>query len=471
MAITSVGAGSGLELEDLINNIVKAERTPSESRLDLKEARATATISALGLLKSSMADLQQALKPLQDTSRFNNRSATSSNASAFEASAEPGAELGRHTIEVLQLAQAHKLASAHFSDPTAILGHGTLTLGVGDQHFDVIIEEGVNDTLSGIRDAINNAADNTGVRASLLTVSNDAGGTETRLVLTSQHSGTSGAITIHADPDSSGLGQLAYSADEPGSMTTIDAAQDARITIDGFVTVSATNTFTNVIDGVTLTALQAGEDAASPLTGELSITQDKRGIKAGIESFVAHYNALITVFNELTDYNPQNRTRGLLGGDASINVMEARIRGALGGLVEGAARDFNSLAFLGIATNKDGSISLDDATLTQALEQRYDDVTALFAGEHGVATRLGAVLGQFTASDGAFAVREDSLQKQLRSITDQREKLDLRMDKLEARYRSQFAALDILVTQLNQTGDFLLQQLEATAQIISPRRK
>lgn len=473
MAITSVGTGSGLDLENLIKDIVNAERTPAKNRLDLKATRIEASISALGSLRSTLADFQASLTKLRSASNFSARSALSGDTTLFTATANSSAELGSYRIEVLQMAKASKLASADFSGPTAVVGSGSLTISSGSNSFDVQIDAGVNDTLAGIRDAINNATGNSSVRASILTVSDGNGGTASKLVLTARNSGAANAISVTAtgdadgnDTDNAGLSQLATA-----NLIVVDAAQDARITIDGFEATSTTNTFTNAISGVTLNILKEGSDPLAPLGSSLDVAIDRSGVKSSIEGFVANYNALVTIFNTLTNYDRATNTRGLLSGDASVNVMESRIRAVMASTVDEAATGMNSLAFLGISTNRDGSIALNDQTLTNALNNRFEDLGALFSGDNGIASRLDRLITEFTGAGGIFATRDESLRNQLRDIDAQRDKLNLRLEKIEARYRAQFSALDILVGQLQQTGDFLLQQLEATAQIINRKNK
>lgn len=476
--ITAVGVGSGLDLEALITDILNAERTPVKTRLDQQEAQTSATISALGNLKSTLADFQTALGKLKDPSRFNTRTATSSNSELFTATTTSGADLGNYAIEVVQLAKTQKLASGNFASADSVVGHGTLTIGVGDKAFNVDIVAGENDTVAGLRDAINNASGNTGVRASLLTVSDGAGGTATKLVLTADKPGSEGAITVSVgDNADAGLSQLRYDAADPAfdpehpdhnpnGMAVASPAQDAIITIDGFTVTSSTNTFADAINGVTITALkEPSGDSAGP--AQLSITENKAGIKSAVEGFVASYNALMGVMNQLTDYDAATQRRGLLSGDSSVSLIESRLRSVLGSTVEGAPSDFNSLAFLGVSTNRDGTISLDGDKLDKALENRYEDVSALFSGDNGVAGKLDKTIGGLLASGGLFANREESLQKQLDRIDEQREAFSLRLEKIETRYRAQFAALDMLVSQLNSTGNFLTQQLEASAQLIN----
>ncbi len=487
-SITSVGTGSGLQLESLITDILNAEKAPVEARLTTREANVQASISALGNLKSSLSDFQTALGKLKNASAFSSRSTTSSDSTLFSATGSTSAELGSYQIGVVQMAKTQKLASANFASASTVVGNGTLNIDVGGKSFSVEITAGQNDSLSGIRDAINNASGNTGVRASLLTVSDGAGGTATKLMLTSTKSGSDGAIKVSVtdgdgnDTDNSGLSQLRYDAADPafdpdngafeaGRVTVASPAQDAIITIDGFEVRSSTNVFADSIPGVTLTLLKEGTDADEPLSGQLNVTENKSGIKGAIEAFVASYNALNGIFRQLTGTSASGEGRGLLSGDTSVNLMQSKLRSMLGSSIEGAASDFNSLAALGIRTERDGSISLDNAKVEAALANRYEDVSKLFSGSNGLAGKLDSVVSGLVGRGGTFDIRQESLNKQLDDITKQRSALALRLEKVEARYRAQFSSLDILVSQLNQTGDFLTQQLEATAQMINSKKR
>ena len=488
MAITSVGTGSGLQLESLITDIINAEKAPVESRLNAREAKVQASISALGSLKSSLADFQTALGKLKNASAFTNRTATASDTTLFSAttaSSGSTAELGSYAIGVVQMAKTQKLASANFASPSAAVGSGSLNIAVGGSSFNVDVTAGTS--LTGLRDAINNANGNAGVRASLLTVSDGAGGTATKLVMTSTKSGSEGAISVNVtdadgnNTDNNGLSRLRYDAADPafdpadpafeaGRMTASSPAQDAIITVDGFEVRSNSNVFANTIPGVTLTILKEAASGEDPLSGELNVGENKSGIKSAIEGFVTSYNALNGVFRQLIGVSADGETRGLMAGDSSLNVAQSRLRSLLGDTVEGASSGFNSLSALGINPARDGSISLDAGKLDSALANNFGDLSKLFSGPDGLATKLDKNISTMTGSGGMFAVRQESLGKQLDEIDDQRVQLAARLEKVEARYRSQFSALDILVSQFDQTGKFLSQQLEATAQIINNKK-
>jgi flagellar hook-associated protein 2 len=475
-SVTSIGVGSGIDLEGLVEQLINAEREPQEVRLNLKETVTQASISAFGNLKSTLAAFQSSLANLQDSDFFSARTAISGDDSLFTASASASANIGSHTIEVDDLASANKVATnANFTSPADILGEGTLTVGfLGGSSFS--IDVAATDDLSTVRNAINDATDNIGVTASLIT-----GVSGTELVITANNSGTSQQLDISVvdtgdgqNQDASGLSRLFYDGSDPDNsinglnqVQQIDAAEDARIFVDGFEATSSSNEFADVLEGITITVL-ADDGGAIPLpSANLVISTDKTSAKSNIETFVASYNELILVLNSLTDYDAATETRGLLGGDSSISTLESQVRRVFGNKIDSADGSLDNLALLGITTNRNGTISLDDTVLDDVIANNFDNIGALFSSDDGVATQLDDLLEGFLKFGGLFDNKETVLKAQLDDIADQRINLDFRLEKIEARFRSQFAALDILVAQLNQTGDFLTQQLDAAAKIVN----
>lgn len=474
-SITSLGAGSNLELDVLLDKLVTAEKKPKQDLITQNQSLAKATISALGAIKSKLSAFQDALAKLKDPAFFNTRSATSSDTTLFTVSAQNTADAASYDISVINLAKANKIASANFASPAETVGSGTLSIGVGSASFDVEIVAGTNDTLAGVRDAINNAPNNTGVKASLLTVSDGNGGSVTKLVLTANNTGAASQISIGVadddgnNTDASGLSRLSYNiADSASSQfSEINAAIDARITVDGFEATSSSNVFANVISGVTITALKGATNPAEPPSGQLVVAKDTSALREAVQSFVGSYNELVGSLNQLTTYNKDTGAVGPLMGDSSLRAIQTRLRSIIGDTVSGAAGDFSSLSFIGLSTNKDGSLTIDSAKLSSAIDSRFDDVGKLFSGSDGAAGKLSAAIDNITGGGGVLQNRESALNDRITELNKQQVALDLRIESFTKRYRAQFAALDALVTQLNQTNSFLTQQLDATAKIIS----
>lgn len=471
MATTSaLGSGSGLDLATLLTQMITAEKQPQVDLITQKTTQVTTTVSALGALKSAAASFQSALTQLKDAKFFNTHTATSSDTSVFSVAADNSADVGKYSISVLNLASANKIASGNFANPDTVVGTGKLSISVGDSTFDVDITD-ANNTVAGIRDAINNADNNTGVKASILTVSDGAGGTVSKLVLTANDSGAKSQISIAVadsdgnDTDAGGLSQLYYSkADAANSQfTEVNAALDATITIDGFTATSATNVFNSAIPGVTITANKAATDANNnPVKADLNVAVDTSSIKTAIQKFVSAYNSYAFTYAQLTSYNKDSGTAGPLLGNSSVGVLATRLRQGMSSTVADLPTDINTLAAIGITTNADGSLKIDDAKLSKALNTRLDDVGKLFSGATGVAVRLDTQLTDALSSKGLFQTTEKTLQSQLDNLKKQAADLDTRMQAREDMYRAQFTALDSLVAQLKQTGNFLTQQLTNT---------
>jgi flagellar hook-associated protein 2 len=433
--LTSAGIGSGLDINSLVTQLVDAERAPQSTQLDKKEARAQQQLSAIGAFKSALAALQDAIKSLANGTVFGKQTAGSSDNSLFTAIADGSATAGTYSVHVDALAKAHKLASqASASGDT--LGTGTLTILVGTQSFSVDIDSS-NNTLAGVRDAINNAPGNAGVIATVVTAADGS-----HLVLTSKSTGAASALTV------SGLAALTLTEKSP--------AQDASVTVEGFTYSSSTNTITGAIPGVQLTLNKSqdpGGDAAS-----VAIGADKSSLTANVGAFVSSYNQLSKLLAQLTSYNATTKVAGPLLGDATALSVSSQLRRLLGGSIGASA--YATLSSVGITTSADGTLTFDAAKLTTALDADPSAVKKLFSdADVGVTSRLSDNLQNYLSASGAMQARTDGANATLKDIQRSRDALTSRMSALEDMYRKQFTALDTLIGQLQQTSSFLTQQL------------
>ncbi|MGC1952788.1 MAG: flagellar filament capping protein FliD, partial [Gammaproteobacteria bacterium] len=367
----------------------------------------------------------------------------------------------------LQLATAHKLRSKGFTDAASAVGAGTLNISVGAASFSVVIDES-NNTPSGIRDAINAASDNTGAAATIVNVDDGSGGTESRLVLTSNEPGSSGAIIVTvndndgSDTDDAGLSQLASV-----HLIELDPPQDAQITIDGQTITRSSNTISDAIDGVTIQLLSERPEGEGP--ADLILAPDHSGASAAINKFVEGFNALVEVLHQVARYDTETGQAGSLFGDSAVRNVEFQLRSLLGGRV-GEGGSLQSLADIGIKTDDTGKLLLDSATLDKAIQEDVDAVAALFVGEAGLATRLDNLVAGYVDSRGIIEGRTTGLTDRIEDISDQRTALTRRLATLEERLLAQFTAMDALVGQLQATGNYLTQQFSALSNLTAPRR-
>ncbi|ADJ29043.1 flagellar filament capping protein FliD [Nitrosococcus watsonii] len=391
--ITSTGIGSGLDVESLVNQLVAAEGQPQQLRLNRQEAKLQATLSAMGTLKSELAGFKDAVAKLDSPSAFQAIKASVGNTDLLTVSAAAKAAIGTYSVEVQQLAQAQKLASKAFADPSATLGTGTLSFRFGSYDNDantftgnpetppkLVTIDAAHNSLSGIRDAVNEA--DIGVQANII---ND--GTGDRLVFTAQTMGLANSLEITVSDedgnnlDDGGLSQLAYdpTGTDPGNgknlMETV-AAQDARLVVDGLTVTRPQNTITGMIEGVTLELNSAELDSPTTLTVEA----DGQVASQSVNGFIESFNSLAKTLNSLSSYNPETREKGPLLGDASLRGIENRLRRAASDIVTGLSGPYQTLADIGITTQRDGTLKLDESKLQQVVEADPEAVARLFTG-------------------------------------------------------------------------------------------
>ncbi len=460
MAITAAGLGSGLDIKSLVEQLVSAERQPVANRLALQEAKANAQLTALGRVKSALSGFRTAAEALSDVDDFQQRKTTVSNSRFLSATATNSADPGRYAIEIQGWASAHRLVSGPYASAGSVVGEGQLVIGSGADSVQIEITS-ANNTLAGIRDAINGATGNPGVRASIVTGADGA-----HLILTATETGAANALTLDAVAAGSPLEALEFGAGTTNSLTQSAAAADAAVTIDGLSVTSATNRIEGAIEGVTLELLQPDlsdadlDNLAFPIPVQVDVDYDLDASRQSVSQFVTAYNSVITTINEVTAYNSEAKTGGALLGDAATRAIKESLRQILGSTVGGVNDPFVTLAEIGISTETNGKLKFDTTRFNAAVEQDFDGVGRIFADEsRGIAPRVEVLLGQILGDDGRLDVRESTLKTRLEDIGDRRESLELRMEQVRKRYTAQFNSLDQLVNRLNQTSSFLTNQL------------
>lgn len=392
--VAATGIGSGLDIEGLVTQLVAAERGPTETRLVQREAQLTSQLSAFGTLQGALSSLQTSVDTLSDTATFNQRSAGSSNEDALGVSANADAAAGSFSVSVDRLAQSQSLASGSFASLTDVVGEGELTLRFGTadvtgadpgpESFDsfsvnadrasaTITIDASNNTLQGVRDAIN-AAD-AGVSAAIV---NDGDGF--RLLLSTTETGADNSIEIQVsdtgdgnDTDLEGLSRLAFNTTANNLSQTV-SAEDASFSINGLALTSASNDADQVIDGVSL-SLQATTEA--PVT--VTVSDNEAAVRSAIEGFVSAFNSFANVASNLTAYDVETDRAGALQGDFATRSIITQVRSALTGSSNGFDGPFSTLAELGITTQANGNLAIDNGRFGAALRDNFDSVAGVFA--------------------------------------------------------------------------------------------
>ncbi len=390
--VTSTGLGSGLDVSGIVSKLVAAEQTPQATLLSRKEAVDQAKISALGSFKGALNDLQSAIGAMKNSSSFAKMQGVSSDSSVVAASTSLNAEAGNYAVTVKQLAQAHSLATKAYTNPSDVVGTGTLTIKFGTNTLDAsgkiptgftqnpeqgtltLTIDSSNNTLTGVRDAINKA--NAGVNASII---ND--GTGNRLVLTATKSGAKNGMEITVNDsdgghtDASGLSALAFNAAATPQMTQTQVAQDALANINGLDVTSASNTVSGALKGVSLSLLKAQPGQ----TVYVSVSANSGAITQGIKSFVEKFNAVVATVKSVASYDEKTQAAGVLLGDFTVQATMRQLRNYVTKPVDGLDGSVQSLVDIGITTKSDGTMALDTSKLSSAIAANSNDVVALFA--------------------------------------------------------------------------------------------
>ena len=328
--ITAAGLGSGLDINGIINSLMAVERQPLDA-LNTRETEFKTQLSAYGQLKSALSSFQTAMDGLGSVSKFQVFSATSSDDTVLTTTADSTAAAGSYSVVVTQLAQAHKMASTGFADTTTSIGSTTGTIRIANTttSFDVAITD---DSLSGIRDAINNDSNNIGVTATIINVDKAGGGTENRLVLTSNDTGTENSLTV-SDVSGTTATTLAMAT------VTGHAAQDAIFTVDGFTVTRSSNSVSDALQGVTLNLVQGGGASAT-----ITVAHDTDTVKKNVQALVDSYNKLQNTLKSLHE--------GDLKGDNTLLSIGSQLRTTLNTAPTGLTTSLQYLSEINITTEQ-----------------------------------------------------------------------------------------------------------------------
>ncbi|WP_137821675.1 flagellar filament capping protein FliD [Pseudomonas sp. D(2018)] len=464
------GLGSNIDIDSIVKALVDAERAPKEAQLTRVEKTATSKFSAVGQLKNAISEFQTALKDLNSSDLFAKRSAKSSNTDLATVSATNKASSGTYQVTVDKLATASKVGTATFAKDATAAASGTLTVKLGPSDRGVDVQVAAGATLAEIRDSLNTALKDKGVSANI--VSNPADGSS-RLVLSSNTTGAGKDIYVQAsagleafrigsfadnNPASSPSGALsALDGTNAASSGYIAQAQDAEFTVDGLSLRSSSNTVSDAISEVTLNLVSA--EAGKKFT--VTVDQDTSTVKGNIKKFVDAYNKMVGVTKTLTSVTAVGDSApvtGALVGDASVRSLMSTVRNELVN-PSGQKDGLSILSDLGITTQKDGTLKIDDTKLDKVLSTQYESVAGFFTGENGLTSRLNGKLDVYTETGGILSQRQDGLQDTLSSVKEQRTKLDERIAKVQTRLYAQYNAMDSLIASLTQTSDRLSQAL------------
>lgn len=443
--ISTLGAGSGVDVKSLAQSLVDSEKEPRKALIDNKITKSEAKISGYGAVSFVLGELKKKFSALDDLGDFNAMAINNNQSSAFTASSDSTAISGTHSIEVLALAKAQRRTSAGFATTTTSLNNGgafNLSLTVGTNTTQTIAIPAEKTTPAGIVSAINSA--NAGVSAQLV---NTGHATEPYQIVITGKTGASNAFTLTSDI-TSGTG-LSFA-------TSLESAADASIKVNGVAMTRANNTVSDAIPGMTLNLKGMTSGAAT-----LDLTRDTAVVKTKLQDLVTAYNDVESVLADA--YNKDSKVEGYgasLVGDSLVLKVRSQVRAIFTGNSSTPGSNIKALRDLGISITREGKMEMDATKVDTALASQFDDMVKMLSQNRTTPTTL-RTLPSGLAGDAVKTLDEminfnSSLGNQTRNTTAQiakykteLEKLDTRMAQLLERYTRQFSIMDSLVGQTN----------------------
>ncbi|CAI0699802.1 Flagellar cap protein [Serratia entomophila] len=462
--ISSLGLGSGLDLNGLLDKLTKAEQqrlTPYTT----KQSSYNAQITAYGTLKGSLEKFDNLSKEMAKEDFFKGTSATEHD--AFKITTNAKAVPGNYVVEVTKLAQAQTLTTqAPIGDQTAKLGtegatDRSLTITAGNPPKETKIPLSDDQTsLVELRDAINGAK--AGVTASIMRV----GDNDYQLAVSSSTTGENNKVALQVNNDDKLGDILNYnSARGATAMKETVKPQDAELVVNGTAIKRSTNSINDALQGVTIDLKTKTKDGEPQ---NLVISRNDAGTADKIKEWVDSYNSLLDTFNSLTKYTPvksgeaQNASNGPLLGDNTLRGVQSSIKSALS-----AAQDnpeLKGLGNLGISTNtKTGKLEIDSAKLKKALDEKPDQVSNFFVGngkDTGMATEIHNEIQSYIKAGGIIENSTKSINTNLDRLNSQITTVTASIQNTIDRYKLQFVQLDTMMSKMNGTSNYLSQQFK-----------
>lgn len=461
MAISTPGIGSGLDVNSIVTQLVALEKLPLQ-QLQTKASSIQSKLSSYGRLKSELASLQDAAKALQTSSSWGARELSSGDP-ALTGTATSSATVGNYAVQVTALAQRQVLNSGAYSAGASgrldiTIGEWTTASDFSSSASAVSIDVLATDDLASIATKINNAG--AGVTASVVN-----GSSGPRLAIKGNNTGAAAGFEIKAFTDlgdpitdgATGVGALSFSSTTPGVTPPVGmtrpangTAQNAKAVIDGIEVSSATNTFTNAVTGLTLTAT-----ATTAATFQMSVTENKTSAKEKIDAFVAAFNKMSSSLTELTRYDSASKRGAALQGDSFAVGFQNTLKRIAGTMGTGSS-SFGRLSDMGIEMQRDGTLKTNTTKLDAALAQPQQ-LASFFTDASGMAAKLKEFASAALASDGTIANRNQALQNASKRNTTEVDRVNARADQVQKRLLQQYSALDSKIGSNQGLSSFVSQ--------------
>jgi flagellar hook-associated protein 2 len=436
--VSSLGVGSGLDLQGMLDKLRQADQIPitrDQTQITTDQQR----LAEYDTLNAKMLAMKQNALTLSLSSNYLNRSATVSNPSVATATAAPSAAQTTETFQVNRLATTSSWQSAGFAtaDSAFVTADTPFTLQVGTAS-PVSLTISANTSLSGVADLINKAADNPGVTATI--INDGSASTPYRLVLTANATGEDHRISV------SGI-----------SMTELvgagAASLNAEVALNGITYQRQSNSnISDIIQGVSLNL--AGTGSAS-----VTVSSDTTSMHDNIIGMVTSYNDLVKEIQSKSSYDQTTQQWGLLASDVSIKSLPGTLNALMSTQIRGLG-SIQSMYDLGMSINQDGTITIDQTVLDDAISTKPQDVQNFLLGDSsksitGFADLINNQMTNLTQTSGLIDSQKTLTQNEIdrlnADIATSTQRLNAKYDAMT----SQFVQLDRYISQMKSQASYL----------------
>ena len=396
--LSALNAGSGLNVTQIVDALVDAERVPKQKKIDEEKEAATVQISALGSLKNELSVFQTNTAAVDGQIGLALSSSTS-NVTLSRTDSSLASEFS-HTINVSSIANGQVLnfnnGGSGFSSTTADIGVDSLTIDLGTwASGPAFTANGTSSTfslttgatsLTDVRDAINNSS--IGVTASIIEVS-----TGSYSLMVKSPEGAANAMRVTTSLSGSAVDVMKYDPENndgvlKDSATEVVSASDAAFTIDGITVTRSSNTITDLFSGITveLSDVSAGDLGTNQTISSRYSETDALGI---LETVVSEINYLLSFLREQSKPGANGEDGGPLNGDHFIRYTENKIKNLTSTAIKGYDDEDIYLSSFGVVTNLDGTLTIDETRFREYFEanpQHFAAVTTSMVrtGDAGV---------------------------------------------------------------------------------------
>lgn len=446
--LASLGFG-GIDTSTLVTSLVSLENEPVTA-LQTEQTSIQSASSTISTFAGLLSTLSTAASSLADPTSFAAMAATSSD-SSIVATASGSPPAGQWSVSVSQIAQEQRTMSNGTTDTTSPLSlSGTLGITMGNgETASIAVTAG--ESLSDVAGAISQAG-------LPLQASTFYDGSQYHLLVSGTSTGASNSVTF----DESGLTGSGYSLGLSTSTNTIQAAQDASLTVGGIPITSASNLVTDAIPGVSLAITQPTTQAAT-----VTIASNSSAVASQVQAFVTAYNDVVNTGHTDAGFGTVTAANTRLQGDEAVNSSLDQLSQLAAEQVPGTSGDYTNLASVGVTLNDDGTLSFDQGTFTSAMEDDPTGVTSLFASASsssgGIMNAINSTISSLTdPTDGAITAELDSFSSRNTELTSQISTLQLQVTNYQTQLQAEFTAMNTQLEQYKNESTALTEAFDAS---------